>query len=82
MSSGELMGCSLQQCLRIDAEPDLCRRVIEDFVEACRHDRRPRATPADVMPAMQAMQSLQDAWDARYGVLSLPGRDLARLGQG
>ncbi|HRY22996.1 MAG: Gfo/Idh/MocA family oxidoreductase [Geminicoccaceae bacterium] len=68
--------------LKIDAEPDLCRRVIEDFVDACRHGRRPRATPADVMPAMRAMQVVQDAWDARHGVQSLPGRDLARLGQG
>jgi len=28
------------------------------------------------------MQVVQDAWDARHGVQSLPGRDLARLGQG
>ncbi|MEZ5906756.1 MAG: Gfo/Idh/MocA family oxidoreductase [Geminicoccaceae bacterium] len=66
----------------IDAEAVVCRYVLEDFVAACRERRRPRATPADVMPAMRAMQVLQDAWDARYGVQSLPGRELARLGQG
>ncbi len=67
---------------KIDAEPDLCRRVMEDFVEACRLGRRPRVTPDDVMPAMRAMQVMQDAWDARYGVQDLPGRELARLSQG
>jgi 2-hydroxy-4-carboxymuconate semialdehyde hemiacetal dehydrogenase len=60
----------------IEAEPALCRYVLEDFVEACRARRRPRVTPDDVLPAMAALQTIQDGWDARYGIQSVPGRAL------
>lgn len=66
--------------VEIEAEQVVCRHVIEDFVLACQASRRPRATPQDVLPAMRAMQRMQDAWDARYGARSLPGRELERLG--
>ena len=66
----------------IENEQAVCRRVIADFVEACRTRRRPRVTPDDVLPTMRIMQRLQDAWDASHGVRSLPGRELGRLARG
>lgn len=62
----------------IDDEQANCRHVLEDFIQACRNRRRPAATPADVLPAMQALQVVQDAWDARHGARSLSGRPLER----
>lgn len=63
----------------IENEQTVCRHVLEDFVASALTGRRPRATPADVLPCMQALQIVQDAWDARFGRQSLPGRELKRL---
>ena len=63
----------------IETEQTVCRHVLADFVEACRTGRRPKVTPADVLPSMAALQSIQDGWDARHGARSLPGRELERL---
>jgi 2-hydroxy-4-carboxymuconate semialdehyde hemiacetal dehydrogenase len=65
---------------RIEPEQTVCRHVLADFVEACRTGRRPRVTPADVLPAMAALQTIQDGWDARHGAQSLRGRTLEALG--
>ena len=65
----------------IDSEQANCRHVLADFIAACRTGSRPRVTPADVLPCMRALQVVQDAWDARHGARSLPGRELDRLGR-
>lgn len=64
----------------LENEQANCRHVLADFVAACRNGGRPRVTPADVLPCMAALQVVQDAWDARHGARSLPGRELERLG--
>lgn len=63
----------------IENEQAVCRHVLADFVEACRSGKRPRVTPADVMPCMASLQTIQNLWDAQHGQQSLPGRDLGRL---
>lgn len=64
----------------IEPEQTVCRHVLADFVTACLERGRPRVTPADVLPCMAALQAIQNRWDSRFGVQTLPGRDLARLG--
>lgn len=64
----------------IETEQANCRTVLADFINACQSGHQPRVTPRDVLPCMAALQVVQDAWDARYGIRSLPGRTLHRLG--
>jgi 2-hydroxy-4-carboxymuconate semialdehyde hemiacetal dehydrogenase len=61
----------------IEDEQTNCARVVVDFLDAVRTGRPPRATGPSVLPAMRVLQAVQDAWDARYGAQSLPGRPLA-----
>lgn len=60
----------------IEDEQTNCARVIHDFLEAVREGRPPLAAGPSVLPAMRVLQTVQDAWDARHGARSLPGRPL------
>ena len=58
----------------MEDEQSNCARVIFDFLAAVREGRPPRAAGPSVLPAMAVLQEAQDAWDARYGTQSIPGR--------
>ena len=60
----------------IENEQDNCARVIFDFIDAVKNNRPPLASGPSVLPAMRVLQQVQDAWDARYGARSIPGRPL------
>jgi 2-hydroxy-4-carboxymuconate semialdehyde hemiacetal dehydrogenase len=60
----------------IESEQQNAARIITDFVDAVRENRPPLASGPSVLPAMRVLQSVQDAWDAQYGVRSIPGRPL------
>lgn len=60
----------------IEQEEANAGRVTLDFVDAVRDGRAPLASGPSVLPAMRVLQSVQDAWDARYGAQSIPGRPL------
>lgn len=60
----------------IEAEQDNARRIVHDFMDAVRAGRPPLASGPSVLPAMRVLQSVQDAWDARHGARSIPGRPL------
>jgi 2-hydroxy-4-carboxymuconate semialdehyde hemiacetal dehydrogenase len=62
----------------IEGEQENCARVIFDFLDAIKQNRRPLASGPSVLPAMRVLQQVQDEWDSRYGVQSLPGRPLDR----
>jgi 2-hydroxy-4-carboxymuconate semialdehyde hemiacetal dehydrogenase len=59
---------------RIAGEQENCALVIKDFLAAVEVTRAPAVTGASVLPAMRMLQVVQDAWDARFGTHSLPGR--------
>jgi len=59
---------------RIAGEQENCAFVINDFLAAIEARRAPAVTGASVLPAMRMLQIVQDAWDARFGIHSLPGR--------
>jgi 2-hydroxy-4-carboxymuconate semialdehyde hemiacetal dehydrogenase len=61
----------------IEAEQKNCARVIDDFLEAVRQNRPPRASGPGVLPAMRILQQVQDEWDARHGARAIPGRPLS-----
>jgi 2-hydroxy-4-carboxymuconate semialdehyde hemiacetal dehydrogenase len=61
----------------IESEQENAARIIFDFIDAVRNGRPPLASGPSVLPAMRVLQSVQDAWDARYGAQSIPGRPLA-----
>jgi 2-hydroxy-4-carboxymuconate semialdehyde hemiacetal dehydrogenase len=60
----------------IESEQQNAARIIFDFIDAVRNSRPPLASGPSVLPAMRVLQSVQDAWDARYGAQSIPGRPL------
>jgi 2-hydroxy-4-carboxymuconate semialdehyde hemiacetal dehydrogenase len=60
----------------IVGEQATCALVIEDFLAAVRDGRKPLADGPSVLPAMRVLQAAQDAWDARHGARSIPGRAL------
>jgi hypothetical protein len=60
----------------LDAEADICGRVVIDFVNAVREDRAPAIPGETVLAAMRVLQTAQDRWDAQYGAQSIPGRPL------
>lgn len=62
--------------IAIESEQDNAARIISDFIEAVRDNRPPLAAGTDVLPAMRVLQTVQDAWDARHGAQSIPGRPL------
>lgn len=59
---------------RIAGEQENCALVIKDFLAAVEATRAPAVTGVSVLPAMRMFQVVQDAWDARFGTHSLPGR--------
>ena len=61
----------------IEPEQQNAARIIDDFIDAVRNSRPPLASGPAVLPAMRILQTVQDAWDARYGAQSIPGRPLA-----
>jgi 2-hydroxy-4-carboxymuconate semialdehyde hemiacetal dehydrogenase len=58
----------------IETEQDNAARIIFDFIDAVRTEGKPLASGPSVLPAMRILQEVQDAWDARHGALSIPGR--------
>jgi 2-hydroxy-4-carboxymuconate semialdehyde hemiacetal dehydrogenase len=61
----------------IESEQDNCARVVFDFIAAVGGKRAPLASGPSVLPAMRVLQQVQDAWDARHGARSIPGRPLS-----
>ena len=67
-----------ERTVPVEIERDNCARVVYDFIDAVRDHRAPLASGPSVLPAMRVLQQVQDAWDAKYGPRSIPGRPLGR----
>jgi 2-hydroxy-4-carboxymuconate semialdehyde hemiacetal dehydrogenase len=65
---------SAEGTVAIESEQDNAARIIGDFMDAVRTGRKPLASGPSVLPAMRILQEVQDAWDARHGARSIPGR--------
>ncbi|MEO1016502.1 MAG: gfo/Idh/MocA family oxidoreductase, partial [Pseudomonadota bacterium] len=61
----------------MEDEQTNCARVIDDFIDAVRSGRQPRASGPSVLPAMRVLQAVQDDWDQRHGARTLPGREIS-----
>jgi 2-hydroxy-4-carboxymuconate semialdehyde hemiacetal dehydrogenase len=62
--------------IAIESEQDNAARIVVDFLDAVRRNRKPLAAGPSVLPAMRILQEVQDAWDAHHGARSIPGRPL------
>lgn len=62
--------------VQMESEQENCARVVYDFLDAVRNNRRPLASGPSVLPAMRILQAVQDQWDHQYGSQSIPGRPL------
>jgi 2-hydroxy-4-carboxymuconate semialdehyde hemiacetal dehydrogenase len=51
-----------------------CGLVTRDFVQSLREGREPAVPGRSVLPTMEVLQKVQDRWDARHGLISIPGR--------
>ncbi|MFO1036241.1 MAG: Gfo/Idh/MocA family oxidoreductase [Geminicoccaceae bacterium] len=60
----------------VDDEKTNAAQIVVDFLEAVEEGRPPLVSGPSVLPAMRVLQAVQDEWDARFGVIDLPGRRL------
>lgn len=58
----------------IPSEEENAQLIAPDFVTAVAQGRQPRVPGRSVLPTMRVLHRVQEAWDARHGKQSLPGR--------
>jgi len=77
--SYDILGASLRTgagAVVLESEQENAVGVTKDFVAAVLARRQPLVDGPSVLPAMRVLQQVQDAWDARFGCQSIPGRPL------